>query len=119
MQKSQADAIRSKARGRYRDPSSARNNQARGKGSHGAAAPPDFALAGHEGTMNPSRFRGILPPRVDPNMNAHSDASARAFWERVEALFNDALELDAPGRAQLPDRHAQRLAAERLLQSLP
>jgi serine/threonine protein kinase/Tfp pilus assembly protein PilF len=36
-------------------------------------------------------------------MNAHSDASTRAFWDRVEALFGDALELDPAERARLLD----------------
>ena len=36
-------------------------------------------------------------------MNADPNASARTFWNRVEALFNDALDLDPPARAQWLD----------------
>jgi serine/threonine-protein kinase len=36
-------------------------------------------------------------------MNAPPNASTRAFWNRVEALFNDALELDPAARARLLD----------------
>ena len=37
-------------------------------------------------------------------MNPDANASAREFWDRVEALFSDALELDAAGRARLLDQ---------------
>src|SRR3954468_21627639 len=40
---------------------------------------------------------------MDLDMNAHSDAPAQRFWDRVEALFNDALELDPLERARLLD----------------
>ena len=36
-------------------------------------------------------------------MNADPNASARTFWNRVEAIFNDALDLDPPARAQWLD----------------
>ena len=46
-------------------------------------------------------------------MNAQSDKSARAFWDRVEALFNDALELDPSARARLLDERCADAASVR------